>query len=111
MARGQDSIQQRLRRLSLLTSGIALVAASASFVLYDVYTFRGVFVHRLSAEADIVGANSVSALLFADETAAADTLRALASEPAVRAAAVYARDGRLFARFIRGDADAPAVPE
>src|SRR4051812_45070201 len=110
MPRRHASIQQRLRRLSILTSGVALLAASASFVAYDVRTFRGHFEHRLSAEADIVGSNSVSALLFSDESAARETLRALAAEPAVRAAAVYGRDGRIFARYVRPGARARVFP-
>jgi PAS domain S-box-containing protein len=106
----QGSIQQRLRRLSLLTSGIALLAASASFVVYDVRTFRTSSIQRLSSQADIVGANSVSALLFNDETAAHEALQALSSEPAIQTAAIYARGGRLFARYRPGRATRP-VPE
>jgi PAS domain S-box-containing protein len=109
--RVQGSIQQRLRRLSLLTSGVALLAASASFVVYDVRTFRTHSIQRLSSQADIVGTNSVSALLFNDETAAHDTLRALASEPVIQTAAIYGRDGRIFARYVRPGRATRPLPE
>jgi PAS domain S-box-containing protein len=111
MSRHPVSIQQRLRRLSLVTSGIALLAASVSFVIYDARTFRSHFVQRVTAEADIVGANSISALVFSDESAATDTLHALAAEPSIETAAVYDRDGHLFARYARTGAARREIPE
>jgi len=49
---------------------------SASFI-YGQITFGQALVHTLSAQAQIIASNSVSALLFNDPQAAANTLTAL----------------------------------
>jgi len=95
------SIGEKLMRLAVLASAVSLLAASAAFVVFDLLTMRGTLVRRLTTAADIVGYNSVSPLLFQDEEAAAKTLEALRAEPHVLGAAIYAKDGRLFAVYHR----------
>jgi len=99
-------LRQKLMRTALLASATALFGSSLAFILYDVFAFRETLLRRLVGNADIVGYNSVSALLFQDEEAAAKTLQALRSEPHVIGAAIYARDGQRFAVYRRaGDRD------
>jgi PAS domain S-box-containing protein len=103
---GDLSIRQKLTRVAVLASSIALLSAALAFVVYDVVTYRASLVRRLATDADIIAANSVSAILFEDEPAAGATLSALRVEPHVIAAAIYDAGGRLFATYTR----APGTP-
>ena len=106
----RGSISRRLTRMNMLVSGSALCLASVGFTAYDLVTFRDELLRNLSTQAQIVAANSVSALLFNDADAARTTLSALRAAPDIESAHVYAPDGRPFASYWRdGASGAPAV--
>jgi len=88
----------------MLASGTALVLAFAGFLVFDWINFRNSMVRVLSIRASIIGYNSVSPLLFRDEGTAAQTLAALKADAHTTEAAVYNKEGRLFATYSRGDA-------
>jgi signal transduction histidine kinase len=94
-------IKHKLTLLSVLASGSALILACGAFVAYDGWTFRDALIQTISTQARIVGANSAASLLFGDPRSATETLAALSAEPAVLAAGVYNRDGKLFASYVR----------
>jgi len=100
--------------MNLFVSGAALLIASVAFLAYDQFTFRENLVRDLSAQAQIVGANSVSAITFNDPQAAQNTLSALSSFPEILAAGIVTPDGRIFARYSRNSADqiiaVPMIP-
>ena len=48
--------------MNMLVSGAALVLACLGFLVYDQITFREGLVRTLSAQAQIIGSNSISAL-------------------------------------------------
>jgi signal transduction histidine kinase/CheY-like chemotaxis protein/PAS domain-containing protein len=93
------SIRQKLTRVAMLASSLALVFAAAAFILYDILAFRSAVVQRLSTEAEIIASNSASALLFQDPAAARGTLSGLEAETHVRAASIYDARGQLFAEY------------
>jgi signal transduction histidine kinase/DNA-binding response OmpR family regulator len=93
------SISRKLTWMNMLVSGAALLLACTSFFTYDFYTFRAATVRNLSAQAQIIGSNSVTALLFNDPGAAEKTLSALKASPNIVYAAIYTPDGELFARY------------
>src|SRR5260221_11623854 len=95
------SLRKKLTWICMLTSGTALVFACAGFLAYEWTAFHGEIRARLATQAQIVGSNSVAPLLFQDQPAAEQTLAALKAEPEIRAAAIYNRDGRLFASYSR----------
>jgi len=102
MSKTQSRVSPLSRRLSwmnLFVSGSALLLASVAFLAYDQFTFRQTLVRNLSAQAQIIGSNSVSALTFNDPQAAENTLSALRSFPEILAAGIYAADGHVFARY------------
>ena len=94
-------ISRRLTVMNVLVSGAALLSACIAFLAYDQYTFRESLLRRLSAQAQIIGANSASALTFNDPQAAENTLSALRNLPDVIAAGIFTSDGRLFAQYSR----------
>jgi signal transduction histidine kinase/CheY-like chemotaxis protein len=108
----EHSFAKRLTWMNMLVSGTALLLACASFIAYDRLAFRETTVRSLSMQAQIIGANSVSALLFNDSQQAENTLSALKAAHNVLFAGIYAPNGQLFASYSRGNAAAPpALPE
>jgi len=111
MTRLRDlSIRQKLTRVAMLSSSLALVFAAAAFIVYDILASREAVVRRLSTEAEIIASNTASALLFQDPSAAGTTLAGLEAESHVRAAAVYDAQGRLFAQYPPPGSAAPPAP-
>jgi signal transduction histidine kinase/CheY-like chemotaxis protein len=99
--RGQYSITTKLTRMNMLVSGAALVLACTAFIAYDLVSFRDSMVHNLSIQAQVVGSNSVSALLFGDPHSAENTLAALNVAPNIVSATIYTINGQPFATYRR----------
>jgi signal transduction histidine kinase len=97
-------LSRRLTWINLYVSGAALLMASISFLVYDQITFRDNLIRNLSAQAQIIGSNSITALTFNDPQAAENTLSALSSFPEIIAAGIITPDGRVFARYGRSSA-------
>jgi signal transduction histidine kinase len=94
------SISATLTRMNLLVICIALSLVYLSFLAYNLLSFREAAVGSLTAEAQIVGSNCVSAILFNDRSLAQNTLTALTHSSEVVAAAVYtAPDNKLLAQY------------
>jgi signal transduction histidine kinase len=94
-------LSRRLSWMNLFVSGSALLLASVSFLVYDQLTFRENLVRNLSAQAQIIGSNSISALTFNDPQAAENTLSVLSNFPEILSAGIYTSDGHIFARYSR----------
>jgi|SRR3954468_900130 len=109
--RPSTSISRRLTWMNLLASGAALLLASLGFLIYDQFAFREGLRRNLSAQAQIIGANSISAITFNDPQAAENTLSALKNFPEVLSAGIITNDGRVFARFARDPNEQFAFPE
>jgi signal transduction histidine kinase/DNA-binding response OmpR family regulator len=101
------TIAKKLTWTNMLVSGAALLLACSAFFAYDFYTFRASIVRNLSLEAEIIGSNTVSALLFDDPQSADKTLSALAMSPSIMSAAIYKPSGQLFASYARNSGEAP----
>ena len=92
-----QSISKKLTWMNMLVSGAALLMACLAFIGYDLLTFRETAVHNLSTQAQIIGSNSVSAMLFNDPQAAEQTLSALKDNPDILQAVIYEPDGHPLA--------------
>jgi signal transduction histidine kinase len=95
--------------MNVVVSATVLVLATVAFFSWDVISFRRNLVHNLETSAQIVGTNSVSALLFDDQQSAATTLQALRNSPDVVSAALVTSDGTMFAEYERA-AKVPPPP-
>src|SRR6202140_2912255 len=108
------SISKKLTGMNMLVSGAALLLACIPFFAYDLYTFRVGIVRNLSTEAQILGSNTVSALVFNDPHAAGNTLSALNASPQIIYGAIYTPEGQLFAGYWRDNSGKalpiPAIP-
>ncbi|HEY1649927.1 MAG TPA: ATP-binding protein [Terracidiphilus sp.] len=103
------SIAGKLTRMNVLVSGTALLLAYVAFLGYDLYTLQQDLIHSMTTEAGIVGANSVTALLFDDQQAAESTLSALDHSPHIRWAVIVGADGRPFAKYQRDASNVPGL--
>jgi signal transduction histidine kinase len=106
------SIRQKLTWMSVVASGTALLLACAAFLAYELFAYRESMIRILSVRAGIIGTNSASAILFKDESAAAETLAALKDDPHIISAGIYTQDNLAFATYGRsgktGDNSLPA---
>jgi signal transduction histidine kinase/ActR/RegA family two-component response regulator len=94
----------------MAASGAAVLLASGASFVYDSRSMRRVMSEDLASLADIAGANSVAAMAFGDVAASNEILAALSLKPGVVAAALYTKDGKLFASFRRGNASGEIIP-
>lgn len=93
------SIASMLTWMNLLASGIALMLVYVSFLGYNLYSLRDAAIANLSGEAQIVGSNSISAIVFDDRTSAETTLSALSHSSDIVAAAIYTQGDVPFAQY------------
>lgn len=105
------SIRQKLTWMNMLVSGIALLLACTAFAAYELADFRTTLVRSLSTQAQIVGANSASSLLFNDPDSARDTLSALTAAPNILSAGIYTPAGEPFATWSRDPNVKISTPE
>jgi signal transduction histidine kinase/CheY-like chemotaxis protein len=106
------SLSIRLK-LTLLLMGISAAAgtvASVASIVYDSHRMRDVMREDLSSLADVAGANSIAAVTFGDVNASEEILAALGAKPGVIMAALYDKQGHLFAAFRRKAAGKEAPP-
>jgi signal transduction histidine kinase len=108
MKPGASSISAKLMLMNVVVSATVLALAVLAFFFYDLISFRQNLIRNLETAAQIVGTNSVSALLFDDQQSAATTLQALRNSPDVVAAALVANDGSTFAEYQRSE-NGPSV--
>ncbi len=115
MPKAQDhSISRKLTWMNMLVSSAALLLACTAFIAYDMVTFREAMVRNLSTQAQIIGSNTASALLFNDPQSAENTLSALKVAHNILSAGICTPDGRLFASYSRDAAGQisvlPSIP-
>ena len=82
------SVRTKLILASLLSSGAALLLAGTAITGYDMLALREKLARRMTIQADIVGANCLSALLFSDPKSAETTLAGLKADPRILAAGI-----------------------
>jgi signal transduction histidine kinase/CheY-like chemotaxis protein len=98
------SIKRKLTLITMLTSSIALILSSVSFLIYDLVSFRHLLSQDLMTQAQIIGYNSAGAMEFKDEPAATATLSALTAKEDIVTAVLYKPDGKIFAHYFRSNA-------
>ncbi|CAA9890864.1 Methyl-accepting chemotaxis sensory transducer [Candidatus Methylobacter favarea] len=100
-------IRAKLTLVTVLTSAISLLLASAIIIVYDNYAYHAQKTGEISAQAGVIAASVNATLEFNDPKAAQEYLNPLEANPAISAAGVYVRDGSLFAAYSRSGARPP----
>ncbi len=94
-----SSIYSKLTAMNLLVSGTALLLACLAFSAYDLSSYRTGLVRNLSAQAQVIGLNSASSLVFDDPQTAQATIAALKGTPDIVWAAILTPSGHVFAQL------------
>ena len=109
------SIRQKLTWASTIASGLALLLACGAFLANEFWTFRDQLVETLRTRAQILAANSTSAVIFFDQRSAEETLGALQADDHVLSAGIYTPEGVLFASYVadgkRREGELPGPPQ
>jgi signal transduction histidine kinase/CheY-like chemotaxis protein len=94
-------IRDKVNALIVVASGVALLLAGLGVLAYDITTVRPRALRDLTAQAELIRINTTPAMAFQDPRAATENLATLRTKREVAAAALYGRDGHLFASYLR----------
>ena len=100
-------IRAKVALLIAVASIVGMGLTGVAVAVYDLITFRPRAVRDLDAQAQIVGLNTVPALLFDDRQAASETLETLRSRSEIGGAAIYLPSDSLFASYVRDSTESP----
>jgi hypothetical protein len=95
------SIRWKLVWITMVITSASLVVAGGGFAAHDLTSLRSSLRERLAIHAGIIGGTSTAALRFHDEEDASETLGALRADAHITAAAIYAHNGQVLARYFR----------
>jgi len=95
------SLAHKLALISAVTSSVALVAAGAALVAYDMRDARERLQRDVGLLAQMIGSNTTAALVFDDAKSALETLNGLGVNRHVIRGAVLRADDTVLARFDR----------
>ena len=95
----RSGLSQKLTIISVLTTGSALLLVFVAFAVASILSHTSEERKQLTSLADVIGANSVASLLYADRPTAEQALAALAVKSDITRAALFDRDGKLFASY------------
>jgi signal transduction histidine kinase len=103
-------IQKKLRRITMLTTIVALLLTGIALIVYELVIYRSAMTRELLSLADVIGANSVAALTFNDRKAAEQTLAALRKDTRITQAAIFTNEGNAFAVYRRQPLEVGVIP-
>ena len=95
------SVRRKQMLIIVLTSAIVVSLACAAFSAYDMMFFRHNMVQEMTTTAEMMGDNTAAALDFNDPSAATEVLDGLQAQPELIGAAIYTKEGELFAKYDR----------
>ncbi len=105
----RSSLNKKLTIISFLSTGTALLFVFVAFTVTSVVNHRKAEGMQLSSFAGVIGTNSVAALMFNDRTQAHNTLSALKAKEEISIAALFDRNGQLFAKYVPAGGAEPAT--
>jgi signal transduction histidine kinase/ActR/RegA family two-component response regulator len=104
------TVRGKLIAMALATTFVALVAASASMLLYDLNSYQQYWVDDMKTQAEIIAAVSTPAISFNDPVTARQNLSLLRVRPQIQAGAIYTSSGTLFAAYAQSALVTPVFP-
>jgi PAS domain S-box-containing protein len=99
--------------IMLLITGAVLLVTCTAFFAFEYFSFRQSAPQTLSTLGQVIAANTTASVAFDNAADAGEMLAALQAEPHIRAAVLYDREGKVFAKYPANlPASAyPAVPQ
>jgi signal transduction histidine kinase len=106
------TLKQRLILVNIAATGAALLVAVTLLFGAELRTWRDALVRDISIKADVIGNQSTAALIFNAPADAEEILGALRADGQIEYAALYSRNGMLFAAYHSAGAKdrAPRTP-
>jgi len=101
------SLRRKLLVVMLLTTLVAVVVALGAMIAYDLRAYHRGWIADLTAQAELLGRTTVPALEFDDARVAKENLGLLRLQPGIRAAAIYSKNGSVFASYSAGPSSQP----
>ncbi|NVM76874.1 diguanylate cyclase (GGDEF)-like protein [Duganella sp. SG902] len=101
-------IASTLGTSQMIAAVAALVITCVVLIAYQLLDMRHGLTEGARVQAAIVADSVTAPLMFGDQEAARDVLRAFRYAPGLRAIGIYDKDGRLFAEFAYPDSHLPA---
>ena len=105
------SIRQKLQAIIMLTVAAALLVASGALLGHDVARLHSSLKDELTAQAEMVGMNSIAALSFIDRRSAGELLQSLQAQRAIQAARIFDAAGTPFATYLRAGTGRVDLPQ
>ncbi|HET9862597.1 MAG TPA: ATP-binding protein [Steroidobacteraceae bacterium] len=99
MSPAATPIRRRLSRITLITTGFALLVTTVLFLAGEVLAIRSSSLQQLRILSEAIASNSTAALAFDNPDDARGVLEAFRADPHIVAAALYGRDGQLFVTY------------
>ena len=106
----QTSIRGQLLKAIMLTSGLVLFLAAAALVAYELVALHRSMAEHLTSLAHALAQNCAGPLAFENRPEAEQVLASLRDEPHFQTAALYDKDGKVFATFHKNTAPIPLRP-
>jgi signal transduction histidine kinase/ActR/RegA family two-component response regulator len=103
-------IRQKVALLIAAAAVFGLLFAGAAVVAYELTTFRPRVLQDARTLADVIRVNTIPALQFDDDKAAAENLATLREQPEVLSASLFRADGSVKARYAPPGAPEPPSP-
>ena len=101
------SIQQKLTMIIMGVSSLVLVLSMAAIAVNQIIISKRALVAEASLIAHVIGANTTAALAFNDAKAATETLAALRMDRSTKLAAIFNKNGAVFATYEAAKAQRP----
>ncbi len=104
------SLRLKVLLLVTATTAAALTLSAIGLMVYDLRAYERQWANDLTTQAELLARTSAAALSFGDRDTAAKDLAVLKVRPRVMAAAIYTRDGDLFATYTKPNGTAEQFP-
>jgi signal transduction histidine kinase len=104
------SLRLKVLLLVMATTAAALGLSAIGLVIYDLRAYERQWTNDLDTQAELLARTSAAALSFGDRDTAAKDLAVLKVRPRVMAAAIYTRDGDLFATYTKPERTSERFP-
>ena len=102
-------IRRKLAVLMVATGTVVVTLSCATLWIFKSIDLRETAVAEISTLAETMSSNTTAALTFQDRRAAEETLTALRADQRILVAAVFDKDGSLFARYVRRGASSASI--
>ena len=94
------SIKRKTNSIILIICFLSLMISSMAFLTVEWFAYRDILVDDMMTQADIIGKNCASAIVFNDKTSAKETLESLSAESNILFGVILDKKDDIFASYL-----------